>query len=239
MKKIILILTIALSLNANINIKQNIKALYRGVNLTDTQEEYILDSQDKNINIIKKELSKKKFKNIREKLVISFLIDKNKNISKFKYLKKSDDRKIDKYTKSSIKRIASKLITPSEKTELRYIIDYNFQKKLTYANNYQSGNINNSKKKYDSSIKYIEKGTTRLKHSSKEYVFQFETSKDGFVNFNTNPTMCNKKVTLLTDQNQRIRTGYSSWQFNTEIKKGKYKLLVQTKQDCDISIQYP
>lgn len=75
MKSIIILLTLTVFLNANINISQNIKALYKGVELTEIQKNYILDNQDKNIEIITKALSQKirNYKNLDEKNIISFL----------------------------------------------------------------------------------------------------------------------------------------------------------------------
>jgi hypothetical protein len=45
---------------------------------------------------------------------------------------------------------------------------------------------------------------------------------------------------LLTESNQKVPNGtYWGFSINKEVPQGKYKLLVQTKQTCDVSIQYP
>ena len=235
MRKIIILLAIAISLSANINIKQNIRALYKGIDLTTEQKNYILDSKDRNINIILEELLKHKseMEDIREKNVVSFIIDKEGNVSKFKFLKKSDNRTIDKLTENIIKKVANKFVAPVEKTELRYIIDYDFIKKVTYKNEYKTNN--STKSKYDS-IKYIENGTHTFKYSSKEYIRRFSVSEDGFINLKHN--IC-ARTEVLTSKNQKVSLGYQPFNKNAPIRKGDYKLLVSTNKDCDISIQYP
>ncbi len=236
MKKIIFLILISITLNANITINQNLKALYKGVILNDTQEEYILDNQDDNIEIIKKALNKqkKKLKNENEKIVISFIIDGKNNVNKFKFLKRSDKRKIDKLTKNTIKNIANKLITPSESTELRFIISYNFQKKVEYPNT--NSNSNTAKEVYQN----MPRGTTRFAYSSKEYIRTFETTKDGFINMTQNPRSCAKRVTILKENGQSIANAAGNLlaNINKKAPKGKYKILVQTKKDCKINLDY-
>jgi hypothetical protein len=235
MKKIILLMSTILSLNANVNISQNIKALYNGVELTYNQKEYILDSRNKNIDVIKKEINKNKFKDMREKLVVSFFIDSNNHISKFKYLKRSNDRRIDKYTKKTIEKIANKLVSPIEPTELRYIIDFDFQEKVIYGkSNY---NNHSSKPSYDK----IKRGTTTFKYSSKEYIRTFETTEDGFINMTQEPLGCAKRISILTEKGQKVAEARGNLfsAINKEATKGKYKILVQTKKDCNINLQYP
>ena len=113
---------------------------------------------------------------------------------------------------------------------------------MRYIFYYQIGkvkNSNSSSRSNETYYKTIQKGTTRFYHRSEEYVRVFETSKDGFVNINVNPYNCIKLITLLKDNGKKVAS--QAWymsSFNQEIMKGKYKLLIQTKDDCDVSIQY-
>ncbi len=229
MKKI-LILLITINIYANINVTQNIRALYKGINLTEVQKNYILDNQDITTKLLQKEIQKetKDFKQLDEKNVVSFLLTKDGEIKNIHFLVHSNIRTLDKRTKKSIQKIAKKFPRPQTDTELRYIVHYNKGKKAIYYPE------NRETRSYEIPIG---RGTTRFQYSSKEYVRVFETSEDGFVNLSVNPGMC-ASVKLLTNKNQRVYTGAASWYFNKEIPKGKYKLLIKTSKTCDISLQY-
>lgn len=221
---------------ATIEVKQNMKALYKGVELTEVQEDYILDNQDENIEIINKvlKIETKKLKTkdfVHEKNVIEFVLNPDKTITKLRFLEKSNDRKIDKITKEIIKQASSKFNKPTEPTLMRFIFVYEIGK-VTYSND---GTDKTSNK--ETYYQGIQSGTTRFEHSSEEYVRTFETSKDGFINLNEQPWAC-ASVRLLTNKNQYIRTGITDNEFNAEIPKGKYKLLIKTKKTCDINLQY-
>lgn len=77
---------------AYIEVNQNMKALYKGVKLTEAQESYILDNQDKNINIlksiIKEEVKKLDTKFVNDKNVVEFMMNENGTIDNVKFLKK-------------------------------------------------------------------------------------------------------------------------------------------------------
>ena len=169
---IIFIMLIGIVNGANIEVKQNIRALYKGVELTEIQEDYILDNQDKNINIFKKILKEEirylRLKYINEKNIVKFSISPSGKISNIKMLQKSHSRKIDRATKRAInKTIFTK---PKEKTELRYIITYRAGQTQN-TDNYSNMQPADTKRKT-----YYEKifnGTTRFEHSSKEYVRVF------------------------------------------------------------------
>jgi hypothetical protein len=234
MKLLISLIFLSLSLVANIEIKQNIKALYHNVELTENEENYILDNQEKNIQRLQSQILKvnAKFKNkvIRQKNVVEFRLHKNGTKSNYKFLSRSDKRNIDNTTKQIIEK--TEFIKPSEEVSMRYIFVYEFGQITTqYSDNSIRNNTN--KTPY---FQNIERGTTRFDYTTTEYVRVFETSMDGFANIKNN--MC-ANMQLLTFKNQRIHAGYSWWNLNAEIKKGKYKLLIQTKKDCDINIQYP
>ena len=236
MKIIILGLLITFNLYANIIISQNIRALYKDVQLTETQKDYILDNQDENIDIFQKVLKKemRKFKNLHEKNIISFIIDPYRNVTKIRFLKHSENRKLDKATKKAIYKATALLARPTEKTEIRYIISYTKGQQERYENsNYSS---HSESKPY---YKEISRGTTRFQHTSKEYVRIFETNEDGFINLNVSPNRCINKITLLTMKNQKITTvGTYNAFINKEVPKGKYKLLIKTNKTCDVNLEY-
>lgn len=236
MKLTIIYIMLAAILNANIEVKQNMRALYKGVELSEVQENYILDNQDKNIEILKRFFQKetKQFKNLNDKSVVTFILTPAGEINDIKFLKTSNNRKLDRATKKAIKKSAKKLLITKEKVELRYIISYTSQRKAYYSNYTKSNNTQRTREEY---YQPISNGTTRFQHSSKEYVRVFETRRDGFVNASASPQTC-ITFKLLTYENQIIHTGYAPWQFNKEIPKGKYKLLIKTKQTCDVHLQY-
>jgi len=232
MKKIFLLILMLVNLYGNINIQQNFKALYKDVKLTENQKDYILDNQEDNIKNLSKELNKNfsyfKPNSVKEKNVISFELKPNGKIENFKFLRRSNNRKIDKLTKKSIKH--TKFIAPNSNITMRFIISFNNHKIID-----NMSNITN--KSNQTSFIKIMRGTTRFQHTTKEYVRTFETSRDGFVNLGMKPSFC-AKVKLLTNDNQKIHTGYSPTQFNKELLKGKYKLLIRTNKTCDIDFQY-
>lgn len=235
--KILLGLLIAFNLYANIEVSQNMRALYKGVELTDVQEDYILDNQDYNIDqlerVLKKELRTVKFKYVNEKNVISFVLTPAGKITNIKFLKKSDNRKINKITKKAINKTAKTFTRPEEDIIMRYIIS--FKKGKVNRISYGSENSSSRKPFYQN----ISQGTTRFQHSSKEYVRVFETSEDGFLNLSINPFPCMQRVTLLTSNNQQVgvMATYSD-RMNKEIPKGKYKLLFKTKTLCNVNLEY-
>ena len=237
MKFLTIIIFLTTILNAGVHIEQNMKALYRGIDLTTYQENYILDNQEETIilmqnigNALMKEQKRKK-KFIREKNVIEFVLTPLGEIKKFKYLKRSSKRKFDKITKEIVKEAKQGLIKPERDVRLRYIIKYEYGKKKVVKKRKSVP----SKAKTER-YQRIPKGTSRFLYSSKEYVRTFEVRKDGYMNI-TNQVCADIKI--LTMQNQRVRTGVTSWNINAPIKKGKYKMLIQTKKKCDIHVQYP
>lgn len=235
MKKTLLGLLLTFNLYANIEVSQNIRALYKGVKLTKKQKNYILDNQDYNINqltkTLKKELKNKKPKYINEKNVISFILTPDGNITNINFLEKSNNHRINTITKKAIKKNANKFIKPKEITTIRFIIHYNKnQKYIKYENQ------STTSEKKEPYYQNIPRGTTRFEYSSKEYVRTFEINEDEFVNATADNTCAT--LSLLTYKNQRIMSNYNPWSFNTALKKGRYKLLIKTKKTCDVNIQY-
>jgi hypothetical protein len=240
MKKIILILLFIVNANANIEISQNIKALYKNVNLTENQENYILDNLEIHKKILRTALKKelKYIKYLNEKNVISFILTPAGEIKDIKLLEKSGNRKLDNITKRTIKKIANKLPRPQEETNIRFIISYKIgQNKTNYYNN-QINNISNNRKA-EPYYQNISRGTTRFEHRSEEYIRIFETNEDGFINMSVNPAYCMSRATLLTYKGQKIVIkGMYNMMINEEIPKGKYKILFKTKKLCDVNIEY-
>lgn len=221
-------------LNANVEIKQNIKALYKNVKLTEDQKDFIFDNQEDMKNIIYKianqKLKKNKKGTMNEKNVIEFTLTPKGEVSDFKYLKRSNKRKYDKQVKEIIVASAKKFPKPTVATPMRYIIKYNNMPKQTIQK-VETTEID-QKPRYQR----IPLGTSRFLYSSKEYVRVFKVSKDGYINISNE--MC-ANVTILTIQNQRIRTGPMWWRINEPIKKGNYKMLIKAKKKCDLNVQYP
>ena len=241
--KIILSIMILLSfLNANIEVKQNIRALYKGVNLSDKQKEYLIDNHDENIKILKesleKEVKKLKVKYLDEKNVVSFELKTDEKIGKIRFLKRSDNNKLDKATKKAIKNITKKLIKTNEDMIHRFIILYRIGHKKKQNNNKSIKPMpSNREYNFEEITMPIYKGTTRFQYNRNEYVRTFTTNKDGFINLSMTPYNC-ANIRLLTNKNQRIQTGVMPWSFNIEAPQGKYKLLIKVKKTCDVSLQY-
>ncbi|MBL4730342.1 MAG: energy transducer TonB [Sulfurimonas sp.] len=237
MKLIIILLGLISLLNASIEITQNMKALYKNVELSEVQKDYILDNEDKNINIFKIILKKevRKFKNLSEKNIVSFMLTPPLGkVTHIKLLKTSGNKKLDKATKRAIEKVAKKLVTPQEIIEIRYIISYRIGKKPSYFNH--SDIQEASKEPY---YQTISRGTTRFQYQSKEYTRIFKTSKDGFVNLSVSPQLCLERATLLTYKGQRISIkGMYAMSMNEEIPKGKYKILFKTKKTCNVNLEY-
>jgi len=235
MKYIVTLMTLSSILLANVHVNQNIKALYKDVKLSMIQENYILDNQDENIYIIEnvsKKIMKREDtkKRIQEKNVVEFELTTEGYIKDFKYLKRSGKRKYDKLTREIIDEAVTKMAKPTTEVPMRFIIIYEYGKRKKYKT------YKDKTQEYEDHYQRIPKGTSRFLYSSKEYIREFETRKDGFINI-TNEMCAN--VTVLTMKNQKIYTGSIWWNINKPIQKGKYKMLIQVKKKCDLHVQYP
>jgi len=240
MKKIILIIFTITLLQANVEVRQNIKALYKNVKLSDQEINYILDNKEENYKRIEKASKNinKKYKNkiINEKNVIEFILHKNGTKSDYKFLSNSDKRQIDKETKKILEK--TNFVKTIDDIKIRYIFIYKYgQDKISrQTNNSSNTNKNNKKPFYNN----IERGTTKFEYSSKEYIRVFETNKDGFINLSSTPPQCMSRITLLKESGERVPAyAPSILGININIEKGKYKLLFQTKKDCNINVEYP
>jgi len=226
----------------DITIEQNIKALYRDINLTQEQKKYIIDNEEKNINVIYELLKKGalntigKIKNADNSTnVVQFELYTDGTVHNIEIIYDSSYKELDKITKTIIENLNNQLILPKDKITLRYIFKYktkNQNAKMIYSNN-----NNNSNFTY---INNIQKGTTHFKYNSQEYIREFTTNEDGFINVSQEPNSCAKRITILTEKGQSFAeaTGYLFSRINKEAPKGKYKILIQTKQDCNINLQY-
>ncbi|MDD3817226.1 MAG: TonB C-terminal domain-containing protein [Thiovulaceae bacterium] len=240
MQKIFFLLFILSNLlNADfIEVKQNIKALYHDVQLTPNQQEYILENEYENVETLKKifqkELKKQTKLHTNEKNVVEFSLHPNGEISDIKFLKKSNSYQIDKATKNVILQAASQFKKPIEQTPMRFIFDYK------PSSNQQTHAKHSSETASEPTYQNISRGTTRFEHSSREYVRVFQTNKDGFVNLSVHPNFCMERATILTEQGQKVHLArLYEMNINKEIPQGKYKLLLKTKQTCNVNLQYP
>lgn len=237
-KLILVFMILTAAANADIEVKINTKALYSDLfeKLSDQQKNYINENMDiikDHTNNVLREESKniKKIKVINERIVIEFNLNTDGTMSNFNYLSKSDERAYNDLSKKVCQIAIKKYPTPKEATPIRLIFDYKIGKNVSQEiGTKDQGKINE---------RIIQRGSTRFEHSMEEQVREFITSKDGFINVNLNPSMCSS-LTLLTESNQKIGNGtYYSFLINKEVPKGRYKLLVQTKETCNVNIQYP
>lgn len=224
---------------AEFEVKMNVKALYGESfeKLSTSQQNYIYDNMEKIRSItdaaLKKEtITLRKEKGIEDKNVIELMIEKDGSVKEINFLVRSDNRRFDNMSKKVLDEAIKSFPKPSEATPIRMVMIYengNIRPIMNKSESRQSSQYNN----------YIQRGTTRFEHSMNQQVREFETSRDGFINANVNPGWCGA-LTLLSESNQRIDNGtYSAYTINREVPKGKYKLLVQTKETCNVNIQYP
>lgn len=237
MKLIIIWIMIVSSMYGEIEIRQNIKALYNNVELNEYQEQYVFDNESNNIESIKQKSKRYenqiKSKNLRDKNVVEFWLYPNNEIKDFRYLSRANHRELDKFTKEIIINASKELKTPKEKVPLRYIIEYDFEKKKNVVY------VDNQVREKIQTYKNIPRGTTFFEFSTKEYTREFTTQRDGFINFNVTPNFCIEKATLLTEKGQMVRNvGTYNAQFNVKAFKGRYKLLIQTAKDCNVNLSY-
>lgn len=239
MKKLILgLMIIGSGAWAEFEVKMNTKALYKDSfeKLSALQQIYILENMDvirsTTEAILKKEtLHLKKEKNFNDKNVVELIIDKDGKIKELTFITRSDERRFDNITKKVLEEAVKSFPKPNETTPIRMVMIY------------ENGNIallsnrNQEKEKYTN---YIQRGTTRFEYAMGEQMREFETSKDGFINITTSPGWC-ANLQILTENNQRIQTGMFTHYpaINKEAPKGRYKLLVITKETCNVNIQYP
>lgn len=226
---------------ADFEVKMNTKALYRDSfeKLSLNQQNYILDNMDKIQSITEATLKKetinlKKEKFIDDKNVIEMILNKDGNIKEIRFIARSNERRFDNITKKVLEEVAKSFPKPSEPTLIRMIFEFKIGK-ISIGN--QKGN--EQSKTTEEYIQQLQKGTTRFEHSMNQQIREFETSRDGFINGSVNPGVCGS-LKLLTENNQEISNGtYWAYSINKEVPKGKYKLLVQTKETCNVNIQYP
>ena len=243
-KLIIGLLIIGAGANAKIEVKMNKKALYDNAFdlMTDNQKDYIYDNTDiiiKETNDIlkteSKDIQKEKF--IDESNAIEFNLTPDGNTSNFKYLMRSNEGRFDRLSKKVFETAVKKYPLPKEKTLIRLLFEYKVGK-----GKIENQRRNEQTKSNETYSQLIQRGTTRFEHSMSQQVMEFETSKDGFINTIVNPRSC-AEITILTKNNQKVtgglRTIFQHSDYNIEVPKGSYKLLVQTKETCNVNIQYP
>jgi TonB family protein len=130
----ILLLIISINIYANIEIKQNLKALYKNVKLTEKQKNYIFDNEEIYKRLLSQELKKTlNYKNnINGKNVVRFSINKDGTVNDFEFLQKSGNEQLDRNSKKAILRATKKFPRPKEKTEMRYILIYDLKNTKKY-----------------------------------------------------------------------------------------------------------
>lgn len=237
LKLILVLMVLAAGANADIKVKINTKALYADLfeKLSDQQKNYINENMDiikDHTNNVLREESKniKKTKVINERIVIEFNLNTDGTMSNFNYLSKSDERAYNDLSKKVCQIAIKKYPTPKEATPIRLIFNYRIGKEVNQeATTKDQGKFND---------RIIQRGTTRFEHSMGQQIREFETTRDGYINISANPQIC-AAFTLLTNNNQMTGGPHVPWAINYEIPKGKYKLLVQTKETCNVNIQYP
>lgn len=240
MKKLILgLLIIGSGAWAEFEVKMNTKALYKDSfeKLSALQQIYILENMDiirsTTEAILKKEtLHLKKEKNFNDKNVVELIIDKDGKIKELTFITRSDERRFDNITKKVLEEAVKSFPKPNETTPIRMVIIYE-NGSITLLSN------RNQEREKETYTNNIQRGTTRFEHSMNQQVREFETSKDGFINANLNPQMCGS-IEILTEKNQKVNNRtYAWWTINAEVPKGRYKILMQTKETCNLNIQYP
>jgi hypothetical protein len=240
LKKLILgLLIVSSGAWAEFEVKMNTKALYKGSfeKLSITQQNYILDNMDKiqsvTNTILKKEtLLLKKEKNIDDKNVVELMVEKDGNTKEITFMMRSNERRFDNITKKVLEEAVKSFPKPNEATPIRMVVIY----ENGIVKPFISEKEKVEKKRFDN---MLPRGTTRFDHSMSQQVREFETSKDGFINVSLYPQMCGS-IEVLTENIQKVKNNnYAWWTINAEVPQGKYKLLVQTKETCNVNIQYP
>ncbi len=243
MKKLILgLLIIGSGAWAEFEVKMNIKGLYKDTfeKLSRDQQNYIYDNMDKIQSIteatLKKEtLNLKKEKFISDRNVVEMIVEKDGSVKEITFLSKSSERRFDNITKKVLEEAVKSYPKQNEPTPIRMIMIY----ENGNAKPFISEKEKKEKERYSN---MLQRGTTRFEHSMSQQVREFETSRDGFINANVNPNSC-AQISLLTETNQKVNVGLAMMfihtAINVEVPKGRYKLLVQTRETCNVNIQYP
>jgi hypothetical protein len=243
LKKLILgLLIIGSGAWAEFEVKMNIKGLYKDTfeKLSRDQQNYIYDNMDKIQSIteatLKKEtLNLKKEKFISDRNVVEMIVEKDGSVKEITFLSKSSERRFDNITKKVLEEAVKSYPKQNEPTPIRMIMIY----ENGNAKPFISEKEKKEKERYSN---MLQRGTTRFEHSMSQQVREFETSRDGFINANVNPNSC-AQISLLTETNQKVNVGLAMMfihtAINVEVPKGRYKLLVQTRETCNVNIQYP
>lgn len=261
MKILILGILFFTALNAQLLVLQNIKALYKNVNLTKEETKYMADNKEINIDAIL--MASIKYQELLNKLttkdknVIEFTLTNNLEIKSINFLVHGDNLAIDTFTEEIIKN--TKFAKPTNDIRMRYILLYDYEnraqlvmaktpeiskeevEKEPKVENADESNTENVKAPQKQDLgelfdKQIARGTTTFEHNPKEIVRLFETNQDGFIKASNKACASMKIVTL---NNKRINTGYNPWNLKAPLVKGKYKFVIKASERCDINIQYP
>lgn len=246
MKFLIFLLLAVLSSHADLVIEQNIRALYHDVKLTSEDVAYIKENQDKNIAALiataQRYISKMKNINDKQKNVVEFTLTPQCGIQNLHFLVRSDQKGLDDLTEEIIKNTQFNSTKVERKMRFVFVYDFYNTKDIVAVSkeSIQAPTIKTIQdvKVSESSGLEIQRGSTSFNYSSKEYVREFQTLKDGYISGTTSPSLC-AYFRVLTYDNKRIFSGILPWSIHAKISKGKYKLIIKTMKDCDINLQYP
>jgi hypothetical protein len=245
MKYYLLALMFALSAQSDLIIEQNIKALYHDVHLTPENNQYLILNREKNIELLlqtsQKYIGTVKNLNERQKNVIEFDWTKDQKIKNFHFLVKSDLKLLDDLTQTIVQQ--TQFVASQEDKKLRFIFIYDFlnSKYIVSQHSMQSPLVMKEQQKEivrnEPSSTEILRGTTRFEKSEKEYVREFQTSKDGLIIGSVSPLMC-ASFKLLDSNEKRVLSGILPWNIHAKLSKGRYKMIIKASKDCDVNLQY-
>ena len=245
MKYIIFVFILVLNSQADLVIEQNIKALYHDVKLTADDIRYIQDNKEKNIASLAETGHKytNRMKNIndKQKNVVEFTLTPECGIQNLHFLVRSDQNELDNLTKEIIENTQFSSTKVERKMRFVFVYDF-FNTKDIVAPSRESIQSPVLKTVEDAKVSesnglVIARGVTSFNYSSKEYVREFQTLKDGSIIGTTSPSLC-AYFKLLSYDNKRIFSGILPWSIHTKLSKGRYKLVIKTMKDCDINLQY-
>ncbi|MHC3995573.1 hypothetical protein ACXWTF_12180 [Thiomicrolovo sp. ZZH C-3] len=125
MKYLIILSLIAASLLAEIDVRQNIKALYLGVPLTKSQLDYILDNQSRVVALMKAQaVQTVGGQQIHDSNVVEFMLRSDGTADSYRVLDHASRRNIDRLSELIVMEGYKQMPVPPMDTPIRLIIRY-------------------------------------------------------------------------------------------------------------------
>jgi hypothetical protein len=125
MKYVIILSLLAASLLAEIDVRQNIKALYMGVPLTKGQMDYILDNQSRIVALIKAQaVQTVGAQQIHDSNVVEFMLRSDGTADSYRVLDHASRRNIDRLSELIVMEGYKQMPVPPADTPIRLIIRY-------------------------------------------------------------------------------------------------------------------